>query len=262
MSAIILQDEIVHYEVLGRGRPIIFLHSWVGSWRYWIASMQATSQTFRTYALDFWGFGDSAKEISRYTLGKQVELIEAFVRELGIGKVAFLGHGLGAMISFLFADRHPEKVDRVMAVGMPLNQNVINPRLKEGSPKDLAQWLLDQSPSSISPTIEDSKTDHEAIKRSLEKFSNVKPLSLVRRIRIPSLLVYGQNDLIIQPPLIEDLGTLPNFIHAIIFNNSGHFPMINESSKFHRLAFDFFTLESGQSPKDIKIKQEWKRRIR
>ena len=30
MSAIILRDEIIHYEVLGRGRPVIFLHDWVG----------------------------------------------------------------------------------------------------------------------------------------------------------------------------------------------------------------------------------------
>ena len=61
MSVIILQDEIVHYEVLGRGRPVVFLHGWVGSWRYWIPAMQAASISYRTYALDLWGFGDSAK---------------------------------------------------------------------------------------------------------------------------------------------------------------------------------------------------------
>lgn len=55
MSAILLDREIVHYEVLGRGRPILFLHGWVGSWRYSIPVMQATSVSFRTYALDLWG---------------------------------------------------------------------------------------------------------------------------------------------------------------------------------------------------------------
>jgi len=29
MSAVLLDDRIVHYEVLGRGRPVIFLHGWV-----------------------------------------------------------------------------------------------------------------------------------------------------------------------------------------------------------------------------------------
>ncbi|MCK7519753.1 MAG: hypothetical protein MZV64_19525 [Ignavibacteriales bacterium] len=36
-----MKARIVHYEVLGRGRPVIFLHGWVGSWKYWIASMQS-----------------------------------------------------------------------------------------------------------------------------------------------------------------------------------------------------------------------------
>jgi hypothetical protein len=31
MSVILIDDRIVHYEVLGWGRPIIFLHGWVGS---------------------------------------------------------------------------------------------------------------------------------------------------------------------------------------------------------------------------------------
>ena len=68
MSAIILRDEIVHYDVLGRGRPLLFLHDWVGSWRYWIPTMQAASTSFRAYALDLWGFGDTAKK-TNYLFG-------------------------------------------------------------------------------------------------------------------------------------------------------------------------------------------------
>jgi len=29
LSVILLDSSIVHYEVLGRGRPVIFLHGWV-----------------------------------------------------------------------------------------------------------------------------------------------------------------------------------------------------------------------------------------
>ena len=67
MSAILLDDRIVHYEVLGRGRPIIFLHGWVGSWRYWVPAMQAAAMSFRAYALDLWGFGDTAHDSACYT---------------------------------------------------------------------------------------------------------------------------------------------------------------------------------------------------
>jgi len=117
MSAVILDDQIVHYEVLGRGRPVIFLHGWVGSWRYWVPVMQSASRDYRTYAVDFWGFGDTAKEPSRYLLSHQRELLNSFLYELGIGKVALIGHGLGAIIAILFAERYPQSVDRV---GIPL----------------------------------------------------------------------------------------------------------------------------------------------
>src|SRR5512137_1217186 len=112
MSAILLNGGIIHYEVIGRGRPIIFIHGWVGSWRYWIPALQNSSVSFRSYAVDLWGFGDSAREIGNYDLDKQIELIDRFLLEMGIGRVALVGHGLGALISILFTARAPQIVDR------------------------------------------------------------------------------------------------------------------------------------------------------
>ena len=83
MSAVILDQGIVHYEVLGRGRPIIFLHGWVGSWRYWIPVMQAASVSFRAYAIDLWGFGDTSKDPRRYSLAEQLQLIGRFFGRIG-----------------------------------------------------------------------------------------------------------------------------------------------------------------------------------
>ncbi|MCL6543573.1 MAG: alpha/beta hydrolase, partial [Roseiflexus sp.] len=60
MSAIHIDNRLVHYEVVGRrGAPVIFLHSWLGSWRYWLPTMEHASERYRTFALDFWGFGES-----------------------------------------------------------------------------------------------------------------------------------------------------------------------------------------------------------
>src|SRR5512144_1720877 len=101
MSAIILDSGIVHYEVIGRGRPIIFVHGWVGSWRYWISALQAAATSCRAYALDLWGFGDTARVPERYGVDKQIELLDRFLNEMGIGRVALVGHGLGGVVSLL-----------------------------------------------------------------------------------------------------------------------------------------------------------------
>src|SRR5512143_3410120 len=138
MSAILLDDKIVHYEVLGRGRPIIFLHGWVGSGRYWVPAMQAAAMSFRAYGIDLWGFGDSAHDPAGYSLEKQATLLDSFLQEMGIGKVALVGHGLGALTAILFARKFPAVVDRLMVVNVPLEIKSVAPRLRSpASPADL-----------------------------------------------------------------------------------------------------------------------------
>lgn len=120
MSALTIDHDLVHYEVLGRGRPVILLHGWLGSWRYWIPAMQQISVRYRTYALDLWGFGESAKEPRLYGFEAQVRLLAEFMERLGISKAALVGHGLGAAIATRYALRAPDRVPRLMAISPPL----------------------------------------------------------------------------------------------------------------------------------------------
>ncbi len=262
MSAIILQDEIVHYEVLGRGRPLIFLHGWVGSWRYWIPSMQAASISSRAYALDFWGFGETAKEPSRYLLNQQTALLSDFRYEMGFEKVAIIGHGLGAVVGLLFAREHPELVNRIMAICLPFDSRAINPRLQQASPGDLADWLLGNTPDAQVTRVEAAKADQDAILRSIHNLQEIEITDLAASIETPSLLVFGQNDPAVSPATSEKLAALPEHVHYIVFENSGHFPMLDEVNKFNRLMNDFLSLPSGESPRQLQLKEEWKRRIR
>jgi pimeloyl-ACP methyl ester carboxylesterase len=262
MSAIILQNEIVHYEVLGRGRPLIFIHGWVGSWRYWIPSMQAASIRFRAYAIDLWGFGDSAKEPERYLISQQVNMLDQFMFEMGIGKIAIIGHGLGAIVGLKFAESFPKLVDRVMAVGLPMESSLINERLQQATPTELAEWLLGDSPESQAARLEAPKADQDAIVRSINNLQSVEITTLTNRVNIPTLLVYGQNDPAIDIANDERMFTLPDHMHHIVFNQSGHFPMLDQTNKFNRLMSDFLNLASGESPQQLQLKEEWKRRIR
>ncbi|RPI99135.1 MAG: alpha/beta fold hydrolase [Chloroflexi bacterium] len=120
MSAITIEDDLVHYEVLGRGRPVILIHSWLGSWRYWVPAMQQLSMKYRTYAVDLWGFGDSGRDAKRYDFRSQVRLLNEFMEKLGITKAALIGHGLGASIVVRYALQHADRVPRLMVVSPPL----------------------------------------------------------------------------------------------------------------------------------------------
>ena len=262
MSVVILQDEIVHYEVLGRGRPLIFLHGWVGSWRYWVPTMQAASMSFRTYAIDLWGFGDSARNPQYYTVEQQINLVDLFLQELGIGKIALIGHGLGAALSLLYTSRYPAGVDRVMAVSLPNGEHTLHPRLGSAAPAELAEWLLGRMPGTDAARAEAPKADPAAIQLSLADLQRMELDRLPHRLATPCLMVYGQNDPAVVGPAQENGNPYPENIHQITFEGSGHFPMLDEASKFNRLMADFLALSSGVSPRQLQLKEEWKRRVR
>lgn len=120
MSAISIGEDLIHYEVLGRGRPVILLHSWVGSWRYWIPTMQQLKINYKVYALDLYGYGDTVKDPAKYSLEHQIRLLEDFVSRMGMPKLALVGHGLGAMIAVEYARRHVDRVPRMLISGAPL----------------------------------------------------------------------------------------------------------------------------------------------
>ena len=110
----------MHYEKLGRGRPVILVHGWLGSWRYWIPTMQQLHLKYSVYTLDLVGFGDSAKNSERYTIEHQSQLLNQFMELLAIPKAAMIGHGLGALVLSKFALHYPDKVARMLLVSLPL----------------------------------------------------------------------------------------------------------------------------------------------
>ncbi|HLV37649.1 MAG TPA: alpha/beta hydrolase [Spirillospora sp.] len=120
MSAISIGEDLIHYEVLGRGRPVILLHSWLGSWRYWIPTMQQLKINYKVYAIDLYGFGDSVKDPNKYSLEHQLRLLEDFVEKLGIPKMALVGHGLGALVAVEYARRYESRVPRMLISSAPL----------------------------------------------------------------------------------------------------------------------------------------------
>jgi pimeloyl-ACP methyl ester carboxylesterase len=120
MSAVTVGGDLVHYETLGRGRAVVLLHSWVGNWRYWVPSMQQLHLKYKVFALDMFGFGDSAKNLRRYTLDEQVRMVGEFLDALQLKKVALVGHGLGAWVAAELAKRSPEAVARMLLISTPL----------------------------------------------------------------------------------------------------------------------------------------------
>jgi pimeloyl-ACP methyl ester carboxylesterase len=267
MSAIVLKNGLVHYEAIGRGRgPLVFLHGWLGSWRYWVPAMEELSVSRRTYAFDLWGFGDSDKlntvsDGAPYTVAAYVDLLEDFLDEMGIQNAALVGHALGGLVALDFAARSPHRVKQVMGVSVPLSASCIDRSLAafSGNGQALAR-LIGRRVTFPEVEREARKTDVDAIAASVRSAMALNLGSVSLPFHIPVLLVHGAEDPFIQAPQREWLREIAENGRVVLLKGVQHFPMLEATNKFNRLLMEF--LSAGQDLDALELKEEWQRRLR
>jgi pimeloyl-ACP methyl ester carboxylesterase len=266
MSAVVIDGGLVHYEAVGRGRPVLFLHGWLGSWRYWMSTMQALSTTYRTYALDLWGFGDSDKSKFRYNVSDYVTLIDDFVNNMGIDQMPLVGHALGATVALEYAIRHPERVDKLMLISLPINSDSISRRLLHlGNNSVISRMIWRRQQITFKEVQQEAeKSDEKAIRTSLQSVAQLdirSRIQLIGQLRDTLVLtVYGEKDDVIDPSPTRELNGNWQNVRPIGLAESKHFPMLDEAAKFNRLLEDFLEVDNDLST--LELKEEWRRRTR
>jgi pimeloyl-ACP methyl ester carboxylesterase len=262
MSAIILESSLVHYESLGRGKPLLFLHDWLGTWRYWVPTMLELSSSYRAYAMDFWGFGDSAKVRNRYSVDGYVGQLAMFMEQMGIVKVPLVGHGLGGVVALHFAEKFPDMVEQVLGVNVPLMGGHINRPLSgfDGGDKPLARILGRHLTDHQEIATEAAKTEGEAIVETLRSFMNDNLTDFLEDTDIPIMLAYGMQSPFIQVPEDDLFQELDENVYPYFLDGIQHYPMLEESSKFTRLLLDFLINKNNWDA--IQVKDGWRRRMR
>jgi pimeloyl-ACP methyl ester carboxylesterase len=256
MSITTVGDRLIHYETLGRGEPLIFLHGWLGSWRYWWPSMQALSTHYRTVALDLWGFGDSSKASDSYSLDDYVEMLEQFVDRLGIVRpVLLVGHGLGAAVALRYAVARPQAVKRLAAVALPVPACAPNQRLLDGDAAAVLARVLKVSYPEVDTELR--KIDPLAFSLVADEVYRADFSDDLREPPVPTLLVYGNADTMVHYPNGHLAG--PTHNRVVVTLEGSHFPMLEDAPRFNRLILDFLRSESDLS--DVSPKEFWQRRV-
>jgi pimeloyl-ACP methyl ester carboxylesterase len=189
-------------------------------------------------------------------------LLDKFLGEMGIGKIAIVGHGLGALVGFEFIKLFPRSVDRILAVNCPLSYEAVNARLRTASMAELAGWLSNRSPEVTVALADASKADPQAVAVSLAGLQADNLFGQPSEINLACLFVFGQNDPAISLPSEAATAAFPIMMHHVVLEDLGHFPMIEDPPRFNRLMTDFMALEQGVSPRELQMKEEWKRRVR
>lgn len=246
MSSITTDQGILHYEVYGRGRPVILLHGWLGSWGLWQETMTFLGQYYRTYALDFWGFGESGTKRETYLVNDFISLVVQFMDQMGIARAPLVGHSMGGTVSLSVAMRNPERVSKVAVIGSPIAGSSLAPALKVAGNKQIANLLFTFFPLfragmrlaspfiSRDPRFPDMM-DHDLTQLNLQSFL-ISIASLRRtdlrpdlyKVKVPTMGMYGARDIIVHPRQWYDLQQGIPTARIERFKNAGHFIMLDE----------------------------------
>ncbi len=198
--------------------PLILLHGWLGSWRYWMPTMEELSEQHRTYALDLWGFGDSDKSTDRHGVDKYVNLLKDFMDELGVAPAALVGHSLGGFVALEFALKYPDKLAALVLVDTSSGQFAMDPNYAQmrGKLDELArsqgmEAAFEYDVASNPMRVEVLKKHPEMKEvmrrkmlmtsvdgyiygsRSIGKWAPVTPR--LAEIRVPTLIFWGDEDI-------------------------------------------------------------------
>jgi pimeloyl-ACP methyl ester carboxylesterase len=261
LSSIVTDKGIVHYEVDGRGKPLVFLHGWLGSWDVWRDTMRTISglRQYKIYALDFWGFGDSAKKsASFFTISSYVFMVDQFMEIMGIAQAPVIGHSMGGTVAMNLALEHPSRVEKVIVIGSPMIGSSLNILLKLAGHKFIAYLVwnnLDllrlglrifssQSAKDgqklYSMIKEDlSRTTVEAFRRSIASLREINLKPYLSQIQVPTLAIYGKKDNIVHPSQARIIGEQVRGARVEWMNGSKHFPMLDEPEQFTKVLLDF-----------------------
>ncbi len=266
MSSITTDQGIVHYEVYGHGRPVILLHGWLGSWGLWQETMTFLGQYYRTYALDFWGFGESGRKLSTYQVNDFILMVDQFMEKLGIISAPIVGHSMGGTVSLSVAMRFPERVQKVVVIGSPIHGSSLAFMLKLAGYRSIAWLIFNLFPAFrlamrvASPLIcHDPRfpgmMDHDLTKLTLESFlisiatlrrTDLRPN--LSKIQIPVMGMYGDRDIIVHPRQWQPLVAGVPQAQIERFANAGHFIMLDEPKSFMEKLKGFLDCQPAATP--------------
>ena len=265
-----LEGRWVRYSVTGGGPPVVLVHGWLSSSRIWDQLVPKLSKRFTVYTLDLAGFGESDKPAGGYGARYGSRLLYAFCAHFGLARATIVGHDLSGAMAVKLAADHPDVVGRLVLVAAPADEEqidlptllwlgtlpVVGPifytlgrylkplrkswlRSFVHDPEDLPDGLVEDAgkptPAAVSKTF--TVTRHE--------ISGGRVARQARIIKVPILLIAGEDDQIIDPRAVSDWGQNAAQAEIALLDGCGHLPMVEFPSEFSARILAFLTGDEG-----------------
>jgi pimeloyl-ACP methyl ester carboxylesterase len=113
--------------------PVVLLHALAEANSTWSVVVEALTPTYRLYAVDLRGHGDSSQP-GDYSLELMRSDELGFLRTLNLEEVTLIGHSLGAVVAYLVAEAEPGRVRQLVLEEPPPPLPAMPPRVTPTEP--------------------------------------------------------------------------------------------------------------------------------
>lgn len=185
----------VNYEQYGEGKDILLLHGWGQN----IAMMKPLGDNFcnrfRITILDFPGFGESEEPKEKWNIEMYSNMLEDFVKEVGIKKTIVMGHSFGGRVAIRFSSRNA--IEKLILFGspciriqekLPLSVKVLKKLKTLPGLNSLGEYMKKYIGS------RDYKAASPIMRQTLVEVVNEDLSKFAREIEEPTLLIWGEYD--------------------------------------------------------------------
>jgi pimeloyl-ACP methyl ester carboxylesterase len=254
-------------DTAGDKPPLLFLHGLGGLWQNWLLNIPAFMGSHRVIAPDLPGFGRSEMPSGRISIQAYARIVDELCRELGIDDPVVVGNSMGGFIGAELALAFPTRVRRlvlVSAAGLSVESMWKEPLMTLARVWSATATRTGARAAPVVKRVRLRRVFLQTIVRYPEKLSVPLATELVAgsgtggfvggldavlsykirerlsEIEIPTLIVWGRNDILIPVGDAEEFERLIGAnAHAVIFEDTGHLSMLERPSRFNELLGDF-----------------------
>jgi pimeloyl-ACP methyl ester carboxylesterase len=226
---------------------VVMLHGFGASlhtWDDWAALLESDVRIIR---IDLPGFGLTGPDpTGDYTDARSIAVLLALLDRLGVQRATYIGNSMGGRIAWAFAAAHPDRVAKLVLVspdgfagpGVEYGKPQEVPALMQVLPYTLPRSML-RANLAIAYADQGRLTDatvqrtydmmvapgvRSAIVARMRQLVLPDPVPLLRRLAMPTLLLWGDKDGMIPVSNAQDyLAALPN-ASLVVVPGIGHVP--------------------------------------
>lgn len=265
-------DLPIFYRYAGSGvaPPLVLIHGWGGSSRYWRNTLAALGSRRTVYGLDLPGFGDTPPLASRANFEQLAGAVLAFVDALGLERFDLNGHSFSGSVAALVASRHPHRVRRLVLTCFSTFCNEFERRMVDQVHNVIALWMSLRRPwmaryrpfyrtvasrffhrvpaddAILHESFADfMKMDRRTALESAASSGDPAITSILRNVRAPSLIIGARQDSIMPSAGIPQVARLIPDSRLVWIESCGHLPMIERPDLYHQLVGSFLDGETS-----------------